>query len=242
MAHVLNALFTLLKLSLRKPYRTGLTITEVIANRWQPENTRSIFIWSDASSSCWYLVSEYTSLWKQCPTDFRSREICDLWYYFCTVENYVFRLSNFNFPPMVYPSFKHNSLLLLIFVLPTKKYLKWLLYLKRIINPEDQMVEVYGSPTDEKRKPGPNENPVSLPSPCHLSCHSAVWQVVDGNARDKMGNSVIYEDHGNAWSDILDKEAEDGIGNMVTNIWIPILNKSNYKICHCISVLCTSMQ
>ena len=133
-------------------------------------------------------------------------------------------------------------LFLLIFVLPTNKYLKWLLYLKRIINPEDQIVEVYGSPTDEKRKPGPNENPVSLPSPCHLSCHSAVWQVVDGNARDKMGNSVIYEDHGNAWSDILDKEAEDGIGNMVTNIWIPILNKSKFKICHYISVLCTSMQ
>ena len=205
MAHVLNALFTLLKLSLRKPYRTGLTITEVIAKRWQPENTRSIFI----LSSCWYLVSEYTSLWKQCPTVFRSREICDLWYYFFTVENYVFRLSNFNFPPMVYPSFKPNSLLLLIFVLPTKKYLKWLLYLKRIINPEDQIVEVYGSPTDEKRKTGPNENPVSLPSPGHLSFHSAVWQVVDGNTGDKIANSVIDEDHGEWWC----LEWHTGLGN-----------------------------
>jgi hypothetical protein len=58
--------------------------------------------------------------------------------------------------------------------------------------------------------------------------------VVDGNARDKMGNSGIDEDHGDTGSDILDKQAENGVGDMVTNIRIPNLNISHCKRCHCI--------
>ena len=58
--------------------------------------------------------------------------------------------------------------------------------------------------------------------------------MVNGNARDKIANSGIDEDYDDAWSDILDKEADDGVGDMITTIWIPILNKSHFKRCHCL--------
>ena len=41
---------------------------------------------------------------------------------------------------------------------------------------------------------------------------------------------MIDEDHGDAWGDILDKEADDGVGDMITNIGVPILNKSRFEI------------
>ena len=49
-----------------------------------------------------------------------------------------------------------------------------------------------------------------------------------------MANSGVDEDHGDAWSDILDKEADDGVGDMITTTWIPILNKSYSNRCHCL--------
>ena len=91
-------------------------------------------------------------------------------------------------------------------------------YLKGIKNVQKKaVVNVDRSPTDEKGKTNSNQNPVgSLPSG-HLPDFAEVRHAAVGEAWERSANLEIDDANGDTGDDILDKEADDGVGAVISN-------------------------